>query len=158
MLRNPDNLNPSNVSIKIVQNPKIARMSGVRERNTLRLLDPPLILELEVVGKYSKPRLEAIGKKYVCQLSLRDDEFGDNCDYFTEVANTQDTKFRQVDNQIYPAKTLHNLIGNTVSTATTLRAGEDYDTPWRLFFVFPHLSVRLAGRYYLLCVVSKLDG
>jgi hypothetical protein len=57
-------------TISVAQNPQIARMTGILETNTLRLLDPPLVVELSIAGAYTKHQLLVLAKTFVCKLNL----------------------------------------------------------------------------------------
>lgn len=136
-------------SIAIVQEPKLARMSGISPSNSKRLLDPPLVIELKLEGEYSNAALEKIGNTFACKLNLIEADTNQNADHIVELLR-YDIYLKS--NNVK----LHNLLGNPVTTAVLLYDSENNNTPKKLFFVFPHLSVRLTGIYYLSCSISRL--
>lgn len=156
MLKRANSRSTSSLSISVAQNPKIARMCGILETNTLRLIDPPLVLVLEVRGEYTRQQLDAIGKSFVCQLNLFEAESRQNADYIVEMFDQQVEESVKSIHTGLPPKKLHNLVGSTASNAVLLKISHEYDAKRKLFFAFPHLSVRLPGRYYLSCVVSRV--
>jgi hypothetical protein len=135
-------------STTITQTPQIGRMCGLLETNTLRLLDPPLVLELKIDKDLSKSQIEYLVKSFTCKVTLFDFDTRLNCDYLQVGDNHQQEKPRIVQ----------NFVGMRVTTPKILRDSENLDKPKKLFFVFPQLSVRISGKYYISCVISKNTG
>lgn len=156
MLKRVEPVPPGSISISVAQNPKIARMCGVLETNTLRLLDPPLVLAMDIEGDYTRQQLDAIGKSYVCQLNLFEAKSRQNADYIVESGGEHIKEPSNSTEMHSNPKKLHNLVGNTASSAVLLKISHDYDAKRKLFFVFPNLSVRIPGKYYLSCFVSRV--
>jgi Velvet factor len=138
--------NSANVTAVIRQEPKLARMSGISPSNSKRLLDPPLVIELQFDGEYSNDALEQIGNTFACKLNLFDFDTNQNADHIIELFKMDSIQ----------TASLHNLLGNPVTTAKLLSDSDSTSTK-KLFFVFPHLSIRLTGRYYLSCSISRLQ-
>lgn len=153
MLKGPE---PSCTSISLVQVPKIARMCGTLETNTLRLLDPPLIVGLDIDGEYTRQQLIAIGKTFVCKLNLFECNSRQNADYIVEMIPKNSISDIQSEGYELVVKRMHNLVGNTVTTAILLKISNEFDAKRKLFFVFPSLSIRLPATYYLSCTVSRV--
>jgi Velvet factor len=140
--------NDNFTKVEICQSPKIGRKCGVLETDTLRLLDPPLIMELKIDKDLSDTEMQYVAKSFICKVTLFDLETRSNCDYLVETNSDQDQ----------PPKIIQNFVGKRVTTAKVLRDSENLENPKKLFFVFPQLSVRICGNYYISCVVSKLGG
>jgi Velvet factor len=155
MLNDNLNLSDDGISLSIAQNPQISRMCGILESNTLRLIDPPLVLALDVETEYNNQQLQDIGKRFVCVLNLFESKSRQNADYIFDAVDDKSELSSSRDNNPSPAR-MHNLVGNTVSSAILLKTSHEYDSKRKLFFVFPTLSVRLPGTYYLSCIVSRI--
>lgn len=156
MTKGSDSSYHPNASISIVQTPKIARMCGTLETNTLRLLDPPLIVKLDLEREYTSQELIAIGKTFVCKLNLFESVSRQNADYIIEMIPSSGTGSRKNAACSTGLKLMNNLVGSTVTTAILLKISHEFDSKRKLFFVFPNLSIRLPGKYSLSCSVSRV--
>jgi Velvet factor len=122
------------VKVTIIQQPQIARMSGINESKTRRILDPPLVLHLDLPTNQSFTTTN-----YIAKTNLFTED-GRNADYLIDKKN--DTR-------------IVNLSGSIVTTPRLL-----YHTPEmnqkKWFFVFAKLSIRQAGRYYITITITKI--
>jgi Velvet factor len=118
--------------IKIRQSPLQARMQGVTSCKAQRLLDPPLIIEIDTDSE----RVDA--SSYICTLSL--------------ISNSTPADiFLSEDSAILP-----NLIGSK-SQSAVLFFDDSVADKKKLFFIMPHLSIRLAGEYQLVCRIFNVQ-
>ena len=122
----------SNESLKIRQQPSQARMQGVTSFKAQRLLDPPLIIELET----SPERVES--STFICTISLLSNSLPADI-------------FLSEDNVL-----MSNLLGARCQSAVLLYDDTVTDTK-KLFFIMPNLSIRLPGEYQLACNILNLQ-
>jgi hypothetical protein len=111
----------------IVQQPKLARMSGINESKSRRILDPPLVVYLDCKSD-----------NFIAKTNLFT-ETDQNADYLVDP--TTDTR-------------ISNLNGSVITTPRLLFDSPSR-TRKKLFFVFSKLSIRQAGRYYLTCTIAQ---
>ena len=125
-------------SISIIQQPKIGRQAGVLETSSKRLLDPPL-------RTTEKGNINHLAKLYTCKVNLHQAKTKINADFIIK----EEKKERDY------TTSLKNLLWDSISMAKVFyeRADGSSNDCQKLYFVFPHLSIRIAGDYYLSCSV-----
>lgn len=116
------------------QQPECGRICGFTNLTDRRMLDPPLIIELQGCPTES---LEIVASKYSCSLVLFDTKLKSDASFLFSRFQTD------TSGQIY-----QNMIGPRTVTGTVLK---DLDDQMKIFFVFPDLSIRVKGEYYLEC-------
>ena len=134
--------------ILIRQEPTGGRTSGFLDNKNKRLLDPPLIVEVQFNEQNppSQTRLFGLASNLVCVVSLLSMDF-EGLD-----ANTVEPVAENI--QVMTSKGRHtyvlskNLVGQTCKTASFLY-DIDGKMDKKLFFVFADLGIRQQGHYQL---------
>lgn len=142
------NLNHANqeaaFSISVLQEPVQGRMSGLAATSSRRILDPPLIIRLNIESianhKPSEWQLRNATWRFVCSVVLYHESEMEQLAVARSIeGKTEDTWFH------------NNLLG------LSCRNCSYFDTPEeerKTLFVFPDLAVRLYGHYRFRCIVS----
>lgn len=143
-------------TIIIRQQPVAARMSGMLDMKTKRLLDPPLIIQIEFDAIIPDDVLSKHADLMVCKLCLLDSN--DNPADFA----TKKVPWDPAGKHLLDPNGFHNMIGSHVSVSVPL-VGEEFlqdqeaegtgQAIRNLFFVFPDLCIRIPGDYYFKCFV-----
>ena len=147
------NLNPSggkemvnsskevDFSVQILQQPEQGRMSGLSATSSKRILDPPLVIRLNIKSIANKKptewQMRKVACRFICSIVLYHAESDEHM-AFTSAIDSQ-------------AGFYNNLLGQTVQSCTF------FDTPEvdrRTLFVFPDLAVRVQGSYRMMCSIT----
>ena len=131
-------------SISVLQEPVQGRMSGLAATSSRRILDPPLIIRLNIKSiadhKPSEWQLRNATWRFVCSVVLYHESEMEQLAFARSIeGKTEDTWFH------------NNLLG------LSCRNCSYFDTPEeerKTLFVFPDLAVRLYGHYRFCCIVS----
>ncbi|KAI8896618.1 velvet factor [Globomyces pollinis-pini] len=127
--------------IIIRQQPIQGRMCGIKERADRRVLQPPLIVELEYPNTYDKNLL--LVESYMCHLSL-----------FSKDKKECQSVVRYEKN---PESCIQKLLlGDDPISGVVLQ--DPMTGNEGLFFIFPRLSVRFAGIYTICCTVMNMQS
>lgn len=131
----------------IRQHPDRARMSGMGEQVSRRMLDPPLILQLDILPSptlYNPEQLASLGNIVMCSVVL----YHATESQIQAVADIPPTPQRTELSRYVPI-----LLGERVKNARYLDTNENTK---KHFFVFNDLSVRIQGKFRLHCTVFNL--
>lgn len=138
--------NLTSMKLTIRQHPKRARMSGLGEIISRRLLDPPLIV---MASFPASTNLSKYQNRLVCSASL----FG-----ISACKNGRNQEDLDVSTVIVPSHSwqaaparptcLTVLMGSTKISPSIL---QDVDGSLQVFFVFNDLSVRIQGDFQIRC-------
>ena len=156
------NASPIRYNPKIIQEPCRSRMSGLSSSTSRRMLDPPLVLEVDFeelnpgrnIPSYL---LSNLASKLVCQVFLSDI---DNNSELLSFASTifrvfpQLTSFHQIgsgrSNSAYQDHLFPVLLGETCRGCNFIESIHER----RLLFVFADLCIRLQGSFRIHCLVT----
>jgi hypothetical protein len=132
--------------ISVLQEPVQGRMTGLAESSSRRILDPPLVVQLDIKSianmKPSDRQLRTIASRFVCSAILYHD------------AEMEQMAFaRLVEGKADDSGFYNNLLGLSCRNCSYFNTPEESR---KTLFVFPDLAVRTHGYYRLLCVVSDM--
>ena len=136
------------LSIVVRQEPTGGRTSGFLDNKNKRLLDPPLIVEVEFDKQNlpSQTRLFSLATSLTCVVSLLSVDFeGRDANAVEPIAENIQIMTSKGSHTYVLAK---NLVGQTCRTASFLY-DIDGKMDKKLFFVFADLGIRQAGHYQL---------
>ena len=155
-------------SVEILQEPLQARMSGLTNTASRRMLDPPLVLKVNlngqnVGGKSLKENDKLnLARQLVCLVELVDAD-GNNqsfasTEYDTHLLSDLDisrsTKTLRQGQIIDQSKVLTLLLGQTARSCSYMYLSQKEKS---LVFIFSDLSIRVQGQYRLNCSVVHVE-
>ncbi|KAJ3369560.1 hypothetical protein HDU91_007067 [Kappamyces sp. JEL0680] len=121
-------------TVHIRQQPSRGRMAGLGDVVSRRMLDPPLIVQIDTTDQHCRETLFSQSDFLICKANLLEYKNGDHVDTVV-LSKTSGNR---------TARLLPCLIGSRVVKSIVYT---DVDNMQRLFFVFNELSVRLQGKY-----------
>jgi hypothetical protein len=145
-------------TVAILQEPVQARMSGLTNTASRRMLDPPLVLNVKVKSAASKiveeKDKENLSMDLVCLVELVDgygkSQSFASAEYDNHYTCTQNT---EKDAAIDRSKILTLLLGQTARSCSYMNLSENEKS---LLFIFSDLSIRVQGHYRISCTVVHL--
>lgn len=121
------------------------KFAGTSEIKVQRLLDPPLIIEVNFISPMSELELSKICQTIICTVTLL--QQGSPADTFSLIPSDKE----KIENF-----QLSNLVGVKSATASLLFDDESQGRQRKIFFVMPQLSIRLQGEYQLSCEICNV--
>jgi hypothetical protein len=141
-----ENLPNTSYHVKIRQEPTRGRMCGLGDAVSRRMLDPPLILQIDYdsIDNNSSSKLSNLATQLVCHVNIKAANDDTNMSFLALAG---------IPDPIPPEQLIRTMLGQSTTAAQMLR---DVDGSKKLFFVFPDLAIRIQGEYRIECHIMNI--